>query len=55
MGEASHSRGGGPSETAVGAAEEVEVARGAAVGAARGRNHRRTVEAIRGATSGSNP
>jgi hypothetical protein len=65
MGEASHSRGGGPSETAVDAAEEagatcgttVEVgaARGAAVGAARGKNPGRTVGAGRGATSGSNP
>jgi hypothetical protein len=32
------SRRGGPSETAVGAAEEAGAARGAAVGAARGRN-----------------
>jgi hypothetical protein len=55
MGEASHSRGGGPSETTVGAAEEVRAARGAAVGATRGRNPRQTVEAVRGATSGSNP
>jgi hypothetical protein len=64
MGDASHSRGGGPSGTAVGAAEEAGATRGAAVeagatrgaavGAARGRNFRRTVGAGRGATSGSN-
>jgi hypothetical protein len=64
MGEASHSRGGGPSGTAVGAVEaagaargttvEVRAARGSAVGAAQGRNPGRTVGAGRGATSGSN-
>jgi hypothetical protein len=55
MGEANHSRGGGPSGTAVGAAEEAGAARGAAVGAARGRNLGWTTGAGRGATSGSNP
>jgi hypothetical protein len=65
MGEASHSRGGGPSGNAVGVAEEVGAARGATVeagaargatvDAARGRNPGRTVGAARGATSGSNP
>jgi hypothetical protein len=55
MGEVSHSRGGGPSGTAVGAAEEVGATCGVAVGATRGRNPGRTVGAGRGATSGSNP
>jgi hypothetical protein len=55
IGEASHSRGGGPSGTAVGAAEEAGAARGAALGAARGRNSGGTAGAGRGATSGSNP
>jgi hypothetical protein len=35
IGEAGHSQGGGPSGTAVGAAEEARAARGAAVGGAR--------------------
>jgi hypothetical protein len=54
MGEANHSWGGRPSETAVGAAEEAGAARGTAVGAARGRNPGWTARAGRGATSGSN-
>jgi hypothetical protein len=53
--EASNSRGGGPSETAVGAVEEAGAARGTAVGAARGRNPDGTAGAGRGDTSGSNP
>jgi hypothetical protein len=55
MGEANHSRGGRPSGTAVGAAEEAGAVRGTAVGAARGRNPGWTAGAGRGATSGSNP
>jgi hypothetical protein len=65
MGKASHSQGGEPSGTVVGAAEEagaaraatveVRAARGVAVGAAQGRNLGQTAGAGRGATSGSNP
>jgi hypothetical protein len=65
MGEASHSRGGGPSGTTISAAEEAgatrgvaveaRAARGTAVGAAWGRNPGRTAGAGRGATSGTNP
>jgi hypothetical protein len=55
IGEAIHSRGGGPSGTAVGAAEEARATRGTAVGAARGRNPGGTTGVGRRATSGSNP
>jgi hypothetical protein len=54
IGEAGHSRGGGSSGTTVGAAEEAGATRGAAVGAARGKNPGGTAGAGRGATSGSN-
>jgi hypothetical protein len=53
IGEADHSRGGGPSGTAVGAAEEAGATRGAAVGAAQGPGG--TARAGRGATSGLSP
>jgi hypothetical protein len=52
---ASHSRGGGPSGTAIGAAEEAGATRGIAIGAARGGNPGGIAGAGRGATSGSNP
>jgi hypothetical protein len=55
MGEASHSWGGGPSGTVVGAVKEAQAARGTTVGATRDRNPGRTAGAERGATSGSNP
>jgi hypothetical protein len=55
MGEASHSRGGGPSGTAVSAAEEVGAARGAAIGATQGRNPGQIAGVGRGAIGDSNP
>jgi hypothetical protein len=64
MGKASHSRGDGPSDTTVSAAEKVGAARGtiveaeavhgSAVDAARGRNPGWTAGAGRRATNGSN-